>query len=78
MSVTMAASFALTAAGVFVLMLGALRTGHLRAGLPMMLEMWTAGGMLKLSGSPTWSSIIVVAILIALRRAVNRSLASVR
>lgn len=71
LTVTSALAVTLSAAGLVVGAVGALTTRHLRAGVPMMLELWTAAGLIKLSGDPSWPSIILAAIVIGLRRLVT-------
>lgn len=75
MSLTTMAVLVLSGMGIFVALVGAMTRRRIRAGLPMALEIWTAAGMLKLSGAPTWTSMAVVAVFIALRRVVNLGLA---
>lgn len=66
----------LSAAGLVVGALGTARTGHVRAGFPLMLELWTAAGLLRLAGQPRWSTIVTCAALILLRRLVGAGLAA--
>jgi hypothetical protein len=51
-------------AGALVLV----RTRSLREALPVLLDLLTAAGLLRLAGSPSWSALAVTAIVIALRR----------
>ena len=57
---------AIVAGGVVLL-----RTRSLRQALPVLLDLVTAAGLLRLAGTPTWTSLAVTAIVIALRRLVS-------
>lgn len=70
-----AGALLLSAAGVIVAFSTAMVCRSIRAALPMTLEMWTAAGMLKLSGEPTWSTVSLVAIFVALRRILSFGIA---
>lgn len=48
--------------------------GQWRQGLPLGLDIWVAGGLLKLSADTSWSSIALVAILVAVRHAATWSI----
>jgi hypothetical protein len=48
------------------LALGATRS--LRQALPVLLDLLTAAGLLRLSLAPTWSALTVTAVVIGLRR----------
>jgi hypothetical protein len=48
------------------LTLGATRS--LRQALPVLLDLLTAAGLLRLSLTPTWSALTVTAVVIGLRR----------
>jgi hypothetical protein len=48
--------------------------GQWRQGLPLGLDIWVAGGLIRLSVDTSWSSIALVAILIAIRQAATWSL----
>ncbi len=60
----------LAALGIVVFAACALR----RQGLPLGLDIWVAGGLIRLSVDTSWSSIALVAILIAIRQAATWSL----
>jgi hypothetical protein len=44
------------------------RTRSLRQALPVLLDLLTAAGLLRLSVAPNWNALIVTAVVIALRR----------
>jgi hypothetical protein len=48
-----------------------LRTRSLLQALPTLLDFLTAAGLLRLASTPTWTSLAVTAIVIALRRLVS-------
>jgi hypothetical protein len=57
---------AIVAGGVVLL-----RTRSLRQALPVLLDLLTAAGLLRLAATPTWTSLAVTATVIALRRLVS-------
>jgi len=64
----------LSAAGVGAVLVGT-AVGRPRAGLRMLLEMWVAAGLLRLTGSPAWDTVLAAALLIAVRTLVAGALA---
>lgn len=74
MSVTDVIAMLLSCAGLFVVLCAAIVTRMLRAGVPMMLELWTAAGLLKLAGDPSWSTVAIAAAMIALRHLTSAAL----
>lgn len=63
----------LAALGILVFAACALR-GQWRQGLPLGLDIWVAGGLIRLSADTSWQSIGLVAVLIAIRMAATWSL----
>lgn len=62
------ASLACTAIGIVAWLAAGLRTGRWRAGVPLTLEFWTAAGLLRLAGEPSWARIATVAAIVAARK----------
>ena len=62
------------AAGIACFLVGTGRTARVRTGLPMMLDLFTAAGLLRLSGAPDLRALAVTAIVIAVRKLVTRGL----
>lgn len=71
MSAYDALSLAFAAAGVLAALWAAALTRRPRAGFPMMLELWTAAGILRLLDGPDWRRILAVALVIAVRHLVT-------
>ncbi len=63
----------LAALGILVFAACALR-GQWRQGLPLGLDIWVAGGLIRLSADTSWQSIGLVAVLIAIRMAATWSI----
>jgi hypothetical protein len=59
-------------AGVAVLA----RTGRVLPALAVSLDLWTAAGLLRLAGPPSWPRIAAAAVIIALRRLLAAGLRS--
>jgi hypothetical protein len=74
MSLFDALSLLVSAAGVVVAVLGAATTGRLRDGLPMMLDLWVAAGLLRLTGEPDANRLLAAALLLAVRKLVTHAL----
>jgi hypothetical protein len=70
MTVLDALALAISAAGIAIAMIAASATGQARAGILPLLELWTAAGLLRLAGAPSWSRIASVAAVIAIRKLV--------
>ena len=47
------------------------RTRSLRQALPVLFDLLSAAGLLRLAAAPTWTGLAVTAIVIALRRLVS-------
>ncbi len=66
MSLTDALALLLSAGGVGVALVG-VGVGQPRAGLRMLLELWVAAALLRLTGSPAWDTVLAAALLLAAR-----------
>ncbi len=64
-------ALAVTAAGLVAALLVLLRTGRPPAALAALLDMLTAAGLLRLTGSPDAKRLLTAATIIALRRVVR-------
>jgi uncharacterized membrane protein len=69
-----AGALALTAAAVVAGALVLVVTRQLRQALPVLLEFLTAAGLLRLSASPTWTSLLVAAAVVGLRHLLTAGL----
>ena len=65
-----ALSLLVTAAGVLALLLSGLHPATFKSALPFAIELWTAAGLLRLAGSPSWTRVATVAVIIAVRQLV--------
>ena len=74
MSLTDALALLLSAAGVGAALVGT-AVGRPRAGLHMLLELWVAAALLRLTGSPAWATVLAAALLVAARTLLARALA---
>jgi hypothetical protein len=54
--------------GLLAVVLPYLGGGTARAGLPMLVELWTAAALLELRGQPGWLTIAVAASAVMLRK----------
>lgn len=63
-----ATSLALAAAGLLALAGSVRLLPHWRLGLAIALELWTAAGLMRLAGEPSWKRIATVASIVAIRR----------
>ncbi len=63
-----------SAAGVLAGGAAAVATASARAGIAVMLELWTAAGLLRLGGDAGWDAIGAAAMLVAVRKLVGRAL----
>jgi hypothetical protein len=61
------AALLLSAAGLCAPPLAA-TAGSYRAGLAMMMELWMAAGLLRLTHAPGWQTLFVAAVLVCLRK----------
>ncbi len=52
------------------------RTRELRRALPVLLDLLTAAGLIRLAGQPSWPVLATTAIVIALRRLLTAGLQS--
>jgi hypothetical protein len=72
-------SLGLAGAGMLVLLLGSTFGTSWRAAIPVTVEVWTAAGLLRLAGEPSWTRIATAAAIIAVRRLiVSRAPAATR
>lgn len=69
-----AAAVLVTAAGLVVFAVGAVRRHSVRGGLGFALELWLAAGLLRLTGDIGWERIAVVAVIVTVRRVVGGAL----
>ncbi len=60
----------LAAAGAIVFVLAAVTTRALTRGVPRMLDLWVAAGLVRLSEETTWSRIAGAMAVIAVRKLV--------
>ncbi len=65
-----AGAFVIIAASALVAILAALRTGKLMSGVPMLLDLWIAAGLLRLAATDSWTAIGGAAALIVIRKLV--------
>jgi hypothetical protein len=63
-----------TAAGLMVGALALVRTRQLPLSLALLLDFFTAAGLLRLVGPPTWSRLATVALTITVRQLASRGL----
>ncbi len=70
-----ASSVALVAAGLLVLVLTTLLRLRWVIAVPVTLELWTAAGLLRLIGEPSWSRIAAAGAIVAIRRLITSSVA---
>jgi hypothetical protein len=64
----------LSAGGVAAALVGA-GAGQARAGLRMLLELWVAAALLRLTGSAAWDTVLAAALLVAARALLAGALA---
>jgi hypothetical protein len=62
-----AAALLISAAGLCAPPIAA-TTGSYRAGFAMMMELWVAAGLLRLTHAPSWQTLFVAAVLVCLRK----------
>ncbi len=67
-----AASTLLLAAGILCGLIGG-ATGRLKIGFGIGLDLWTAAGLLRLTGELRWEPLITAALLIAVRKLIGVS-----
>jgi hypothetical protein len=60
----------LIAAGAVVFVLAAVASRSLRSGIPLMLDLWLAAGLLRVTEQGSWSRIAAAAALILVRKLV--------
>jgi hypothetical protein len=74
--VTLLGSIALAfaAAGLLAFFLASVVTRDPRTGLPIMLELWMAAGLLRLSDNPSWKTVGLAAVILVIRTLVVFSL----
>lgn len=71
------AALLITAAGVATFALGMLSSER-RASVALALELWTAAGLLTLSGNPSARALAGAAVILVVRRLVIRAMAEPR
>ena len=64
----------IVATSMLLAVVAAVRCKQLTAGIPMMLDLWIAAGLLRLTHTSSWSAIASAAALIVIRRFVARAL----
>lgn len=69
-----AVAFALVGASIALAVVAALREERLLAGVPLMLDVWLAAGLLRLTQSDSWTKIAAAAALIGIRKLVGSGL----
>jgi hypothetical protein len=76
--VTLLGSIALAfaAAGLVALAVAGAATRDPRSGLPIMMELWMAAGLLRLSDDPSWKTVALSAIILVIRTLVQLGLRS--
>lgn len=70
------AALAIVTASIPIALVAWLRTRQLREGAAIMLDLWLAAGLLRLSEDTTWTRLAGVAAIIVVRKLVIYSLAS--
>lgn len=73
-AVASTAATALTGAGVICLLVATVFAGSWRQGLHMALDLWVAGGLLRLTSGIALSDLLMVAAIIAVRQLLTRAL----
>jgi hypothetical protein len=63
-----------TAAGLVAAALALARTRQIRWAITILLDFFTAAGLLRLVGPPTWSSLATVALTISVRQVASLGL----
>lgn len=69
-----AIALVVVAGSVVLATAAALRTRNVLAGVPLMLELWIAAGLLRLTQDASWTKIAAAAALIAIRKVVGHGL----
>jgi hypothetical protein len=67
-AVLASAALVVVAAAILAAAVVLVRTRSVRQGLPVLLDLLTASGLLRLSGAPSWDALAVTAVVIVLRR----------
>jgi len=67
-------ALAIVGASAVVAVIAAVDTERLTAGVPMMLDLWLAAGLLRLAYTDSWPTIAGAAALIAIRKLVSHVL----
>jgi hypothetical protein len=65
------AALLVVAAAVVAAALVLARTRSMRQALPVLLDLFTAAGLLRLAATPSWTTLGVTAVVIVLRRLVS-------
>lgn len=66
-------SVAFAAAGLMVLLSALLPAVRWGSAVPIALELWTAAGLLRLLGEPSWSRIAAAGAIVVMRRLIALS-----
>jgi hypothetical protein len=61
-------SLSCVVAGLMVVVLSSSFLSQWQIGIPIAMEFWTAAGLLQLAGEPSWTRIMMVAVIVAVRR----------
>ena len=70
-TVATTAALLITAAARVAAGMSFARTRSLRQALPVLLDLLTAAGLLRLAAAPSWSALTVTTLIIGLRRLVT-------
>jgi hypothetical protein len=68
------AALLVTAAGLVVAVLALVKTRQIPLSLAVLLDFFTAAGLLRLVGPPTWPRLAAVALTITVRQLASRGL----
>jgi uncharacterized membrane protein len=63
-------ALSLTSAGVLVFIFAILINKRFNYTLPLSLDFWLAAGLIRLSGSPDWTTVVSAASIIIVRKLV--------
>ena len=74
MTLLSAIALGFAAAGLVALVLACIVTRDPRTGLPILIELWMAAGLLRLSDDPSWETVAMAAIIVVIRTLVLLSL----
>jgi hypothetical protein len=63
-------SLSIAGAGIIVLGVSVTLVARWKDGVPLVLELWTAAGLVRLAGEPSWARIATAAAIVAVRKLV--------